>query len=246
VAFVHCLKATAHDDALDVLDMLLRDLFSRALKEDKKKRLRTLKDLDQASTLLAKACQIFIDPSLSDAESRQKLFTKISRESLLKAMKEVEELVRPPDDVFYQELIARYRHIRRFLMPLLKGLNFDSNTVGKPVVAALNWMLDYELQKKPLFKAPKEVVHKPWQRYVFPENGEFDYRAYTFCVLNELHIALRRRDVFITQSWRYSDPRAGLLSNAEWESTKPIICRTLISQTIPSVKPAIGDILRRF
>ena len=227
VAFIHCLKATAHDDALDVLDMLLRDLFSRAMKEDKKKRLRTLKDLDQASRLLAKACQIFIDPSLSDAESRQKLFSKISRGTLLKAMKEVEELVRPPDDVFYQELIARYRHVRRFLMPLLRGLNLDSNAIGKPVIAALNWMLDYELQKKPVFKAPRDVIRKPWHRYVFPENGEFDYRAYTFCVLNELHITLRRRDVFITPSWRYSDPRAGLLSNKEWESTKPIICRTL-------------------
>ncbi len=68
---------------------------------------------------------------------------------------------------------------------------------------------------------------KPWQLYVFPENGEFDYRAYTFCALEELHIALRRRDVFIAPSWRYSDPRAGLLANKEWESTKPIICRTL-------------------
>jgi TnpA family transposase len=227
VAFMHCLKATALDDALDVLDMLLRDLFSRAIREDKKKRLRTLKDLDQASTLLAKACQIFIDPSLADAESRQTLFTKIPRETLLKTIKEVEELVRPPDDVFYQELIARYRHVRRFLVPLLKGLHFDSNAVGKPVVAALNWMLDYELQKKPISKAPRDVISRSWNRYVFPEAGEFDYHAYTFCVLNELHIALRRRDIFINPSWRYSDPRAGLLSNKEWESTKPIICRTL-------------------
>ena len=227
VAFIHCLKAMAHDDALDVLDMLLRDLFSKAVKEDKKKRISTLKDLDQASMLLAKAFQIFIDPSLSDAESRPKLFAKMSRGALVKAAKEVEELVRRPDDVFFQELIARYRHVRRFLMPLLKGLHFDSNAVGKPVITALNWMLDHELQKKPFHKAPKEIIRKPWHRYVFLENGEFECRAYTFCVLEELHIALRRRDVYISPSWRYSDPRAGLLANKEWESAKPIICRTL-------------------
>ena len=34
VAFVHCLEASAQDDALDVLDLLLRELFSRAEKED--------------------------------------------------------------------------------------------------------------------------------------------------------------------------------------------------------------------
>ncbi|EPM91143.1 Tn5045 transposase, partial [Pseudomonas syringae pv. actinidiae ICMP 19070] len=33
VAFVHCLEASAQDDALDVLDLLLRDLFTKAEKE---------------------------------------------------------------------------------------------------------------------------------------------------------------------------------------------------------------------
>lgn len=52
-------------------------------------------------------------------------------------------------------------------------------------------------------------------------------RAYTFCVLDELRAALRRRDVFATPSWRYADPRAGLLTGPEWEATRPIIGRTL-------------------
>jgi TnpA family transposase len=33
--------------------------------------------------------------------------------------------------------------------------------------------------------------------------------------------------VFVTPSWRYADPRAGLLDGHEWEVTRPIICRTL-------------------
>ncbi len=49
VAFVHCLEATAQDDAIEVLDMLLHELFSNAAKADKKTRLRSLKDLDQAA-----------------------------------------------------------------------------------------------------------------------------------------------------------------------------------------------------
>jgi hypothetical protein len=54
-----------------------------------------------------------------------------------------------------------------------------------------------------------------------------DYRAYTFCVLHRLYAALRRRDVFVRPSWRYADPRAGLLTGLEWEVARPIICRTL-------------------
>ena len=57
VAFVHCLEASAQDDGLEVLEVLLRELFGDAIKADKKSRLRTLKDLDQAAATLASACR---------------------------------------------------------------------------------------------------------------------------------------------------------------------------------------------
>jgi hypothetical protein len=40
-------------------------------------------------------------------------------------------------------------------------------------------------------------------------------------------LAIHRRDVFTRPSWRYADPRGNLLSDAEWEATRPIVCRTL-------------------
>lgn len=33
--------------------------------------------------------------------------------------------------------------------------------------------------------------------------------------------------MFVAPSWRYADPRAGLLDGAEWQAARPIICRTL-------------------
>ena len=48
-AFVHSLEATAQDDVLEVLEILLHELFGDAEKADKKTRLRTLKDLDGAA-----------------------------------------------------------------------------------------------------------------------------------------------------------------------------------------------------
>jgi hypothetical protein len=57
--------------------------------------------------------------------------------------------------------------------------------------------------------------------------ADVDIRAFTFCVLSHLQTAIHRRDVFTRPSWRYADPRANLLSDAEWEATRPIVCRTL-------------------
>ena len=46
-------------------------------------------------------------------------------------------------------------------------------------------------------------------------------------MLGQLQTAIHRRDVFTSPSWRYADPRANLLSDAEWEATRLIVCRTL-------------------
>jgi TnpA family transposase len=227
VAFVHCLEASVQDDVLDVLEVLLRELFGDAIKADKQARLRTLKDLDQAAATLASACQMLLDSNVPDADLRTLLFEKIPRDTLTRALEGVNALIRPADDVYFQELDAKYRTVRCFLPYLVEQIHFGANVAGEPVIAAFDWLRANMARKKPGNDAPRDVVIKPWQRHVLREDGAVDFRAYTFCVLDALHTALRRRDVFVAPSWRYADPRAGLLDGAEWEATRPIICRTL-------------------
>lgn len=47
------------------------------------------------------------------------------------------------------------------------------------------------------------------------------------CALDKLRVAILRRDVFVTPSWRYADPRAGLLAGTERQSARPVVCRSL-------------------
>lgn len=95
VAFAHCLEASAQDDALDVLEGVLRALFGGAAKAEKKARLRTLKDLDQAAATLASACRVLLDPDVQDGELRTKLFEKMSRYTLQHAVDGITALIRP-------------------------------------------------------------------------------------------------------------------------------------------------------
>lgn len=248
VAFVHCLEASAQDDGLEVLEVLLRELFGDAIKADKKSRLRTLKDLDQAAATLASACQMLLDTSLPDGDLRTRLFEKIPRNALTLALEGVNALIRPADDVYYQELEAKYKTVRCFLPALVEHIRFGTNVAGQPVVAAFDWLRSNIARKKPGNDAPREVIRKPWQRHVLREDGNVDFHAYTFCVLNELHIALRRRDVFVSPSWRYADPRAGLLDGMEWEATRPIICRTLglSAQPEPTLSALANELDRTY
>lgn len=123
VAFVHSLEASAHDDALDVLDLLLRELFTNVKKEDQKTRQRTLKDRDRAASTLAQVCRMLLDPSLPDSELRERVYAAIGRDELAKALNDVSGLVRPPDDVFFTELAAKQGTVTRFLPALLRVSN---------------------------------------------------------------------------------------------------------------------------
>lgn len=119
------------------------------------------------------------------------------------------------------------RCVVRFLPTLLEHVRFGANSDGEPVVAAFNWLRSNIMLKKPGNDAPLELVGKSWQKHVRRDDNSFDLHAYTFCVLSELQTSLRRRDVFVEPSWRYADPRAGLLKGDEWEAARPLICRTL-------------------
>jgi TnpA family transposase len=227
VAFVHCLEATAQDDVLEVLEGLLHELFGKAERADKKARLRTIKDLDQAAMTLADACRLLLDPAMPDAGLRENLFEKIPRAVLEGALENVTALTRPPDHVYYRALAQRHRAVKGYLPSVLKHIRFEAGPAGKPVVAAYDWLRDNLHRRTPAHDAPREIIGKAWQRYVVRQDNSLDICAYTFCVLDQLETAIRRRDVFTTPSWRYADPRANLLSEKEWEAMRPVVCRTL-------------------
>jgi TnpA family transposase len=245
-AFAHSLEATAQDDALEVLEILLRDLFADAIKADRKARLRTLKDLDRAALTLAETCVLLLDEAVPDGDLRSRILARTPREVLEHALAQVHTLTRPPHDVYFRELDDRYRSVRRYLPALLKHLRFGASPAGEPVVAALGWLRANADRGKPPNDAPREVISRAWKPHVLGENDQVNLRAYTFCVLDGLRSALRRRDVFATPSWRYADPRAGLLAGAEWEAARPIICRTLglVSEPEP-VLATLSDELDR-
>lgn len=240
-AFMQTLEASAQDDALDILNSLLNEIFGKAVKAGQKARLRSIRDLDAAAMTLADACKILMNPSLSDTEVRAAIFTKFSPEILAQTIENTYALTRPPDDIFYSELLTSYRRVRLFLPMFLKHIHFAAGPAGKSIVAALNYLSQHH-HKRQFDGAPLDVVNKIWHQYVFPEPGKktVDPCAYMFCVLDQLRTALKRRDVFANPSWRYADPRSGLLSGSEWETTKPMISRTLGYSSDP--KPVLDHL----
>lgn len=237
LAFAWVGEATAQDDALDLLEQLTRALFTRAEQRERQHRLRTLRDLDASALHLRDACAILLDRQYPDDAVRQAVFARVPPDVLAAAAVRVGELARSDDaPPAYADLLTRYPYVRRFLPALLQTITFDGTEAGQPVLAALRYLKGLEGQARwKLRDAPREVVSRAWQPVVFPHGGPVaDRRYYTFCVLERLHEALRRRDVFVAPSERWGDPRAKLLQGPAWEAVRTQVCRTLGRSPTPT------------
>lgn len=82
-------------------------------------------------------------------------------------------------------------------------------------------------RSEPSASAPVGFVPPGWKRQVKARDGSIDKIAYRLCLLEGIRTAIRRRDLFVSPSLRYADPRLGLLSGSAWEAARPSICRTL-------------------
>jgi hypothetical protein len=204
-----------------------------------RERLRTLGDLDAAALVLRDAFvrlhQAAVEPTV---DLRRFLLEKLSGPELDAALETVTSVVESSQDDRHAALLARYGTIRRFLPLLLKHVAFGGTEAGRPVLDALAFLRRHDADRpRPSWDdAPTAVVAGSWLRILQPDFPRVDHRAYTLCAVERLQEALRRRDVFVTGSRRWADPRRQLLSGAEWEAARVDVCRSLRRSPDPRVE----------
>ena len=232
LAVARQLETDACDDMLDLLDRLLAGLLTRTQRIEQRDRLRGLPALDVAARQLRDAVTVLLDPPDSGAGVLSAVWSvleerDISRDQLTDAVHAVGELSREPAS-WAEELLSRYSHVRRFMPALLDGLHLGATAGGQPVAIALGALRDLEGRRRVLAEeVPLELVTGVWRRLVTGADGLLDRRAYTFCMLERLREALRRRDVFAPASSRWADPRAQLLTGHAGEGAREEVCRSL-------------------
>ena len=233
LAFARVYGIVAQDDAIELLNQLIAESVRRADSKGEAERLRTISDLDRAALRLRDAMRVVLDASQPDLALRAAIFALVPREQLEKDVNTVDKLSRSEDEThYYEHLVHHYSQMRRFLPTLLQTIEFDGTAAAQPVLEALAFLKRRE--GKPdvsMDEAPQSVICANWRKLVF-SNGEVpDQRFYTLCTLARLRDGLHRRDIFLAESERWSDPCAKLLKGDAWNQARPAICRTLGRQT---------------
>jgi TnpA family transposase len=241
LAAARTLHADATDDLLDLLDRLLAALLARSQHAEQRDRLRALPALDVAARSLREAVAVLLDPPDAGRGGLPAVWAALAehgltRDQLSIAVEAVGELSRQPES-WAEQLLSRYSHVRRFLPQLLDGLQLEATAGGQSVLAALDALRALEGRRKvSADEVPLELATGAWQRLVVTGDGTLDRRAYTFCVLERLRDALRRRDVYAPGSSRWADPRARLLTGSAWDGVRDQVCASLGHQADPTAE----------
>jgi TnpA family transposase len=225
LAFVRTLEASAQDDVLDLLDIVVTKVFADAAAVGKRARLRTIRDLDAAALKLRQAGAVLMDDTVADGAVREAAFAVVPREAFAAALDQIDLLIRPTGDLYFTELRAQHRKLR-FVPALLRSLSFGAAPAGQPVLDAVRHLRAAD-GKNPSASAPLEFAPPGWKRQIKALDGSIDKVAYRLCLLEGIRTAIRRRDLFVSPSIRYADPRLGLLTGPAWEAARPAVCRTL-------------------
>ena len=227
-AFVKAQEISALDEAVDVLDMLILNITREAKKTGQKKRLRTLKDLDRAALLLARACALLLDEDTGDDLLRKTIFSSVPVARLAESVEKVNELARPQDTNFQDEMVEQYGRVRRSLPALLRDLHFRAAPDGEHTLAAIHYLAELNGSKKRILDdAPEHIISGPWKRLVYDAEGRIQRAGYSLCLLERLQDALRSRDIWLENSDRWGDPRQKLLQGEEWQAQRVPVCRAL-------------------
>jgi hypothetical protein len=172
LAFVRTLEASAQDDVLDLLDVVVTKLFSDAAAVGKRARLRTIRDLDAAALKLRRAGAVLIDDTIKDAAVREAAFAAVPREAFAAALDQIDLLVRPPGDLYFTELRAQHGKLG-FVPALLRTVSFGAAPAGRSVLDAMHHLRAGDGRGLSA-SAPLDFVPSGWKRQVKARNGSID------------------------------------------------------------------------
>lgn len=227
----YTLEASAQDDATELGEALIADLFRDAEQAQVSNRAAHQRDLDEAIRVLRDLANLLtVEDNMPFEPWREALYEQLSKRRIVDAVSTVDDLVQPSTSSKpYNELNAMWRRARKLFFNIATRIDLASSPGGQDVAEAVNWLRTQpDWSKASMRSAPTGSVSKAWRAHVMNATGAIENpKAYVFATIDAWHKAVKRRDVFAAPGIRYADPRIGMLESRAWQSAKGTVCRSL-------------------
>jgi hypothetical protein len=217
------------DEIVDLFDQALGHGHARARRALEQRKLADAKATNGQVHLLSRLLEILIDPSVPDADVRERIFQTVARPRLEAAAAEASRLARPLDDNHFAELERRYSWTRSFTPRLLDALTLNGDACSRPLLEAIDVLRD--LNRSGARSVPAgtstDFVPARWRPYVIGKDGRIDRHQWELCLLSELRNAVRAGRVTVAHSRRFQPIETYLIPQRTWPAVRGEACDRL-------------------
>jgi TnpA family transposase len=227
LALVQYLERTATDDVLTIFESILAGLNLRGEQRRRQEHLKTLPELNLEALKMREALLPVLDATISNAKLRSAILEKLSLEQLTATLERVATLAHDKDDRMSEVWENAINTLSQFFIAFISDIKFEGTIAANDLLEALRWLKRSAGTAQSTWgEVPRKFIPSSWLPMVFP-NGVLKRPSYLICAAQQLFQFLKRREVFVRRSTRYTDPRGQLLQGIAWQDVKADVCRSL-------------------
>jgi TnpA family transposase len=217
-ALVLELVATLTDEALNMFEHLVGQMFKKSERTHAEKFHASGKSINEKVRLYARVGQALIEARSGGGDVFAAIEAVLPWPKFESTVAEAQTLAQPEEFDYLALLDERYGSVRKFAPLLLAHFEFHAAPAAAELLRSLNLLRDLNASGKRTLpeQAPTGFVKPRWRPHVFPSSG-VDRRFYELCALAELRDRLRAGDVWVTGSRQYRDFETYLIPTATFK-----------------------------
>jgi TnpA family transposase len=213
-AFVIERQAAITDLAIDMFCKLIGSTRRKAEINRKERRLKDADVLDGVALDHLKLGEALLAARESNSDLASAIATSLGWDGLIASMAAASSIVRPDRSDEFDDLIERYKSLRKFGKLIFHAFSLRSFRPDDPVLKAVDHLRALYSGRKLPAQVPIAFMTRKWRRRVRSDGVNIDLRAWEVAVLVHLRERLRAGDIWVegSRAWRsfedYLLPRA--------------------------------------
>ena len=223
LCFVWQAYGDAIDQSIDMFDKMMTRSLAQAQRRLDERLLQKRKLITKSMSALRQVGSVILDAAVPDADVRDRLFEKVSQEELAGYVADVQEWTSGHSSDPFLGFMKSYGHLRKFSPALLETIRFErSGTSSSPCLDGVKALVAVNQAKRR--KLPAEVtldfVPRRLLRFVAPEDGVVDRRAWECALLLSIRDEIRSGNIAVVRSKRFGRLDDFFMPFERWETKR--------------------------